>query len=125
MQFGRQGWKNGALRGAIHTMAGLILTASNFAVWAGGAPQTHLVEIKGGKFLPEAITIAVGDKVRWINRDYIPHTATAQGADEHAAWGTGHLNREESGEVVFSQSGRMQYLCMYHPVMTGEIIVTE
>ena len=126
---------NGAVNGAIHlatryvnaryvsiVTAGIILAG---AAWAGGEPNTHMVEIKGGKFVPNTITVAVGDTVRWINRDYIPHTATAQDAAKNSLWDTGNLNREQSGEVVFDSAGRMDYLCIYHPVMTGEVIIVD
>lgn len=30
------------------------------------------------KFVPETLTVNPGDTVRWVNRDFFPHTATAQ-----------------------------------------------
>src|SRR5204862_476961 len=43
------------------------------------ASRTHTVEIRGMEFHPAELTVAVGDTIVWINRDIVPHTATAGG----------------------------------------------
>ena len=44
---------------------------------ADPVPQRHVVEIRGMAFHPEVLEVRRGDTVVWINRDIVPHTATA------------------------------------------------
>ncbi|MEO1000591.1 MAG: hypothetical protein AAFW69_08335, partial [Pseudomonadota bacterium] len=57
--------------------------------------------------------------VAWTNTDVVPHTATAG----DGSWDTGALSRGEAGEVTFAVEGRFDYLCAFHPMMTGRIVV--
>lgn len=41
------------------------------------ARAIHRVEIKDFAFEPSRIEVRAGDTVEWINRDFAPHTATA------------------------------------------------
>lgn len=81
----------------------------------------HRVIIENLVYEPAELTIQVGDTVEWINRDIVPHTATT----EESGWDTGNLNKGESGAIIFDQAGSMDYICTYHPVMMGKIIVVE
>jgi plastocyanin len=73
------------------------------------------------EFHPAALTVAVGDTVVWINRDIVPHTATAAG---HAkAWDTGQLLQGQAGRYVATRAGSIRYSCTYHPTMHGTLTV--
>lgn len=96
-------------------------------VAAGGtapepAPRTHTVEMRGMAFVPESLTVAVGDTLVWINRDIVPHTATAEAPPR---WDTGLLSKDQSGRYVPRQPGAFAYLCAFHPTMRGALIVKE
>jgi plastocyanin len=82
----------------------------------------HTVEIREMVFRPETLTVARGDTVRWVNRDFVPHTATAEGKP---AWDTGTLGQGDSGQVVVRVAGRQAYLCTLHPTMRGVIVVED
>ena len=41
-------------------------------------PQTHTVTIEGMKFHPEALTVALGDTVVWINKDLVDRRMASQ-----------------------------------------------
>lgn len=79
---------------------------------------THKVVIKSFKFSPAVLNIAAGDTVVFENQDGAPHTGTGKGFD------TGRLNRGESGSVTISKAGRYDYVCKFHPRMTGRIVAS-
>lgn len=72
-------------------------------------------------FVPAEVGVAVGDTVRWVNRDLVPHTATGVGA----AWDTGVMAQDSVGQWVVSASGALDYTCSLHPVMRGRLVVRE
>ena len=74
-----------------------------FAALGGKTPpRTHTVEIRGMEFHPAALTVTVGDTVVWINRDIVPHTATAGSRTE---WDTGALTQGQTGRYVATRAG--------------------
>lgn len=103
--------------------------ASAVAVMASGSsldrsqraltPATHVIEIRQFRFVPEMVLVSLGDTIRWINRDPVPHTATA--AD--SSWDTGRLEPDESGILVVQSGSHREYVCAYHPTMTGMVRV--
>ena len=113
------------LRATLSFKTGVVLTAL-----AGGAyappvaaqtpePATHVVEIKSFAFQPAKIEIRTGETVVWTNRDFAPHTATA----DDAGWDTGPLKGEATGRFVAGEPGTFAYHCKFHPRMTGSITV--
>jgi plastocyanin len=85
----------------------------------GTRPQTrrHVVEIRGFEYLPASLTVAVGDTVVWVNRDAVPHTATAADRD----WDSGSIAAGGSWSRVFAAAGTAAYTCTFHPSMTGRL----
>ena len=86
-------------------------------------PEPHRITITRFRFAPARLTVRPGDRVEWRNRDLAPHTATASAQEQSGRWDTGRLKLGEAGEVTFGEPGRHTYYCIYHPHMTGEIIV--
>ncbi len=82
---------------------------------AGG--QTHTVEIKQFKFVPDTLSVRAGDQIKWINKDIVPHTATA--TDE--SWDTGSLAKNETAVTVVSATTTEEYFCVFHPHMTATL----
>jgi plastocyanin len=60
-----------------------------------------------------------GDTILFVNRDIVPHTATA--IDK--SWTTGELARDASASVVVAQAGIADYGCLFHPAMKGRLII--
>ncbi len=87
---------------------------------AGAPPRRHVVEIRAMTFHPAVLEVARGDTVEWINRDIVPHTATAGGV---GGWDTGTLAAGQGGLVVAGRAGEVTYVCVLHPVMRGRMIV--
>ena len=77
--------------------------------------QRHVVEIREFGFHPERLVVFPGDTIVWINRDIVPHTATARGG----SWGSRDLEEGESWEMVVKQGGMQPYYCEFHPQMEG------
>jgi plastocyanin len=86
----------------------------------GVSPKTHTVEIRGMEFHPAVLTVALGDTVVWINRDIVPHTATAGGA---MTWDTGQLLQGGTGRYVANHAGVARYNCTFHPTMHGKLVI--
>lgn len=79
----------------------------------------HTVEIKGMEFSPKTLTIKAGDKVKFINQDSAPHTASAT----DGRFESGELQQGQSEVVTFEKADTYAYYCMFHPSMSGKIIV--
>lgn len=78
--------------------------------------RTQTVRITDLAFVPDAIDVAPGDVVEWVNDDFIDHTATDKGEafDVQIAPGA-------KASVTMKTAGRYVYYCRYHPTMTGAI----
>jgi len=83
-------------------------------------PQRHIVEIRGMAFDPAVVEVQRGDTVVWINRDIVPHTATAT---RKSGWNTGPLLQGQSGRYVPHRKGEDPYSCTLHPTMLGKLII--
>ena len=80
----------------------------------------HVVEIRGMAFHPAVLDVRRGDTVVWVNRDIVPHTATAI---RKPGWNTGPLLQGKSGRYVANRRGEDSYACELHPTMLGKLIV--
>jgi plastocyanin len=85
------------------------------------AQQPNQVVIDNFAFKPATLTVTVGTRVTWLNRDDVPHTATSTTKPRHFDSGT--LDTDDSFPYVFTKPGTYKYFCAVHPHMTGQIIV--
>jgi len=90
----------------------------------GTAPPTgKVVDVAANdalRFVPQDVTIQVGDAVRWTNTGTTPHTITFADAS------IPDRSLLEGGQiytVVFSQLGSYSYLCQFHSGMVGSVLV--
>ena len=98
----------------------LVATAAALLVGgASAAPVVHTVTIDGFEFHPAEITVSKGDVVVWVNKDPVPHTATAQ----PAAFDSGAIAANGSFRFTTKGAGRFDYVCTLHPTMKGALIV--
>jgi plastocyanin len=86
---------------------------------AYAASTTHTIVIAGMKFIPETLTVSPGDTVVWVNKDYFPHTATAQ----DKSFDSGDIATNKSWKYVASKKGAFPYVCTLHPTMQALLIV--
>jgi plastocyanin len=73
-------------------------------------------------FTPSALTIRIGDTVRWTNLDATAHTATSVSGPE--SFDTGQLAQNAKGSHTFMHAGSYKYQCINHPFMMATITVT-
>lgn len=81
------------------------------------APANHIVEIQNFLFSPKTLSVKAGDRITWINKDIVPHTATA--ADK--SWDTGNLKPKESSMITVTKDMVESYFCRFHPSMKAKI----
>jgi plastocyanin len=88
------------------------------------ADVIHEVSIGDDFFAPAAITVNVGDVVRWthIGTEGEPHTSTSRGR----FWNSGTLFEGDTFEFQFNDIGMFNYFCFYHSaIMQGVVDVTD
>ncbi|MAE56996.1 MAG: YHYH protein [Candidatus Poseidoniia archaeon] len=96
---------------------------SNCVHWhPGNEGETHQVTITDDKdFLPEDLTINVGDTVTWTNDDDSSHTVTAE--DDYFHSGT--IGEGATWSYTFTETGTYDYGCNFHGGMEGSVSVVE
>ena len=80
---------------------------------------SYTINIKDFMFTPRNLTIPVGSKVTWINKDEEPHKV----AEVNSTFGSQPLDTDEGFTYEFKTAGKYEYFCTVHPRMTGTIIV--
>jgi plastocyanin len=108
--------------GSLSLVALVVATSGAARTDASARPTRHTIEIRAMEFHPAVLEVAKGDTVVWINRDIVPHTATAA-AVAPPAWDTGTLTAGQSGRYVPGHSGEALYTCTLHPTMRGKLII--
>lgn len=101
---------------------GAVAVALAFVAACAGVedpPRRHEVEIRDFAYGSPAAPVRAGDTIVWINRDLVPHTATA--ADR--TWDTGSVGAGENRSVVVASKGTHDVLCVFHPGMKGALEV--
>jgi plastocyanin len=71
------------------------------------------------KFVPERLEVAVGDRITWTNRDFVPHSVTAKERGIESC----DLTQGKSWTWVARKPGEIAYICRLHPVMRGMLVV--
>ena len=79
------------------------------------------VDIANFAFAPKDIQAKVGQKITFTNQDSAPHTATAT---EGAKFDSGQLDQGKSFSYTAKKAGTIQFVCSFHPNMTGTITVS-
>ncbi len=97
-------------------LIGLAAIAALPAIPAQAATD-HAIAIKGMKFDPAELSVAVGDTVTFTNMDRAPHTGSAK----DGSFETGKLAKDQSASVTIAAAGEFAYFCKIHPSMKGVI----
>ncbi|MBO9533130.1 MAG: cupredoxin domain-containing protein [Solirubrobacteraceae bacterium] len=86
------------------------------------ATKTVRINIKDMAFSKTKITITVGTKVKWTNRDDMKHNATTsqKGGPKGKLLATG-----KSYTWTATRTGTFKYHCTPHPWMKGTIVVKK
>lgn len=95
-----------------------IFAAGLLALVPAWGVQTRTIVIEGMQFAPATATVKRGDAVVWVNRDVVPHTATAG-----AAFDSGPIAAGGSWRFVPRAAGRYEVVCTLHPTMKATLVV--
>ena len=97
------------------------VSVAGFALAADPATGAgvHVVTIDAFEFKPAKLTVKAGDTVEWRNADPVPHTATSTSG----GFDSGSIAAGASWRFVATKKGRFGYVCTFHPIMKGEIVV--
>ncbi len=79
--------------------------------------QKNLITIKSLAFNPKDLTIKVGEKVTWINQDFVPHNVVSDSFKSPV------MMRGGTFEYTFKVKGIFEYICSIHPFMKAKIVV--
>jgi plastocyanin len=80
------------------------------------------IDIDNFVFNPQEITVPAGTRVKWTNRDDIPHLVVASVSPP--LFRSKAMDTDESYAFTFDKPGRYAYFCALHPHMQGTVIVT-
>jgi plastocyanin len=109
-------WRRGA---AVALWAIAVAAAGGTGTMLSGRakPVTHTVTIDATSYQPARLAVHIGDTVVWVNKDLIPHTATAKGG----GFDSKALAAGASFRFTVKSKGGTDYACLFHPTMTGRI----
>jgi plastocyanin len=85
------------------------------------ASKTYSVEIKDFAFAPTTITVPVGAKITWVNKDEEPHTVVSTSD----AFKSRALDTDEQFSFTFAKPGIYKYFCSVHPKMVATVVVED
>jgi plastocyanin len=96
-----------------------VLFASAALAATPAEQNVHVITIEGMQFSPASLTVRRGDRVKWVNKDLFPHTATASDGTFDSA----SVAPNASWTLVAQRGGTFSYACAFHPAMKGILTV--
>lgn len=84
------------------------------------APRVHSVAMANMRFAPLPPGIKVGDVIMWVNRDVVPHSATARDGSFNV-----DIPGRQSRRMTVSRAGTFAFYCRYHPAMRGTLVASR
>lgn len=105
-------------RGLVLACALAALAAAGTSA-AGDGAQEYTIAIEAMRFVPATLSVKRGDRVTWVNKDLVPHTATASAK----AFDSGSIAPGGSWTYVATEAGTQAYVCAFHPTMKGEVSI--
>jgi plastocyanin len=70
-------------------------------------------------FNPHIVNVHPGDRIVWVNRDLVVHTAT----QTRGLFDSKDIQPQASWSVVAGPPGTYAYDCLFHPTMSGKVVV--
>ncbi len=105
-----------ALGAAIGSASARAVGPTQVSEQAAAVVEIEIVEFS---FRADTTRVTPGTIVRWINRDQVAHTSTADAGE----WESPLIGPGEKFEQRFDEEGDYPYHCMPHPFMRGVVIV--
>ena len=82
-------------------------------------PAVRTVVIDATNFAPKFLRAKVGDRIVWVNKDLLVHTATAK----RGAFDSKEIAAGKSWSYTATAAGQLDYRCTLHPTMKGSLLV--
>jgi plastocyanin len=79
-----------------------------------------VIKMQNIQFDPKAVTVKVGQKVKWVNEDSVAHDVTSQSGETIKSPTFGHGG---SFEFTPNKAGEIKYVCTLHPGMDATLTV--
>jgi plastocyanin len=88
-----------------------------------GAAKSGVVDVsmKNIKFVPEHITVKLGQKIHWTNDDDVVHNVT----DQAKSFASDNIDGGGTFDYKPTKAGTINYVCTIHPGQSGSITVTK
>jgi plastocyanin len=86
---------------------------------AAGGGEAVVGKMKDILFVPDKVTVRVGQAVRWLNEDDVAHTVKAPSFESEK------LRKGDVFEAEFSKPAKIDYVCTIHPSQKGTITVVQ
>jgi plastocyanin/PKD repeat protein len=96
-----------------------ILSDLNLFIQGNGTFTVHEIEVADFEFIPQNVSIQLGDTVRWIWTGVIPHTTTSDATSGEDSWDSGLLNQGSFFDYVVNNEGMHPYYCIPHGAPGG------
>jgi plastocyanin len=87
---------------------------------AAAGARTHRIEMRNMRFGPVPANIKAGDTIVWVNRDIVPHTATARDRSFDVV-----VPSRGSATTGARRAGTIAFYCRYHPAMRGSLAIAR
>jgi plastocyanin len=107
---------------ALAALVALGATASDAAPSAGPASApaaVHTVVIENMQFAPAELHVRRGERITWVNKDLVPHSATAK----DKSFDSRSIAAGASWSTVVTHTGHIPYACTFHPTMVATLVV--
>jgi plastocyanin len=97
-------------------LAALVLLGAAASAPSQPPRREHVIVMRNMSYGPAPAGIRVGDTILWVNRDNVPHTATARNRSFNV-----NVPQGRSVRMPVRQAGTFAYYCIYHPAMRGTL----
>jgi plastocyanin len=97
-------------------------TTTGGAASSGGAAAkggTVTIDMQNIAFNPTSVTVKVGQTVKWVNKDDVPHNVTGGPLKSNT------FNKGGSYEYTPKKAETIAYVCTIHPGMKATLTVTS
>lgn len=94
---------------------------TNYNPSKSDGPGANEIWIQGMSFNPSSITVYVGTKITWTNKDAVTHDVTSNST----LFSSGPMTNGATFSYTFTTAGTFPYTCTIHPTMKGTVTVTE
>jgi plastocyanin len=93
--------------------------SNDYSSGGTGSPGANEVWMQNTTFVPSQRTVSVGTTITWTNKDNADHDV----ASTTGVFSSPTMGKNATFSYTFNTAGTFNYVCNFHPGMTGKIIV--